>query len=132
MRLLTEEPRHRPHESSTAVVCLSFDPEELLDTKIEVKVAVAAEPPPVGVGRGSGRDSAPGSPVNESGGRGRGRRDTIEATQSSGGGRGRGSRQNSFSSSSEMDQVALVKRRISVGNDKEAVLPQVNDSQQHG
>jgi hypothetical protein len=119
LRLLHEEPRAQPQESSTAVVCFSFDPDEL-ETQRPPPPA-APEQPAASAGRGSGRESAPGSPGES--GRGRGRRDTIDGGQ---GGRGRGlPRRESMGSSGESDQLALVRRRISSGSsEKELQLPQ--------
>lgn len=119
LRQLVDEPRSRPAESSTAVICFSFDPDELASS---VAPAASSEPaPPSGAGRGSGREVAPGSPTTEAG-RGRGaRRDTLDG----GAGRGRGApRRDSVGSSQESD-VLLVKRRISAGSEKDLQLPKV-------
>lgn len=114
-RLISEEPRLTPPETSTAVICFTMDPEELVAPP--VMTAADCDSPTIGRGRGAGSSAPP------DGGRGLRRERTVTGT--TGRGRGRGERTSSIGSSSESDALqAVQRRRTSSGVSDDNVIKQ--------
>ncbi len=117
-RLIVEEPRLQPHDSSTAVICFAYDPEDIAGPAAAAAAAQApAVPssPDVGAGRGTGREMAP-----PGGGRGLMRRDTMDGAV--GRGRGRGDAASPSLQRKNTGEGDAVRRRSSSGASEQDVI----------